>query len=149
MGWVDGLRGQLVGLDTSSLIYFIETNPTYLPLVDPLFTALGRGEFTAATSTVTLVEVLTRPLQLRDVALAQRYRDLLLGSTGLKVESVSPKVAEEAARFRANRRLRTPDALQLATVVLAGAQYFVTNDARLVGIPGLETIVLDRLVSDH
>ena len=32
MGWVDDLLGQLVGLDTAPLIYYLETHPTYQPL---------------------------------------------------------------------------------------------------------------------
>ena len=30
MEWIDGLQGELVGLDTAPLIYFIEEHPTYL-----------------------------------------------------------------------------------------------------------------------
>lgn len=30
MEWVDGLRGQLVALDTAPLIYFIEEHPAYV-----------------------------------------------------------------------------------------------------------------------
>jgi predicted nucleic acid-binding protein len=30
MGWVDALRGNVIGLDTTPLIYFTEENPTYL-----------------------------------------------------------------------------------------------------------------------
>jgi hypothetical protein len=33
MGWLATLRGKVVGLDTTPLIYFIEENPTYLVLV--------------------------------------------------------------------------------------------------------------------
>ena len=35
MGWVDALKGQVVGLDTAPLIYFTEQNGAYLELVDP------------------------------------------------------------------------------------------------------------------
>ena len=43
MGWVDDWHGQLVGLDTAPLIYYLEEHPTYLPLVDPFFDALARA----------------------------------------------------------------------------------------------------------
>ena len=33
MGWIASLRGKIVGLDTTPLIYFIEESPTYLELV--------------------------------------------------------------------------------------------------------------------
>ena len=31
MGWIDSLRGSVVGLDTTPLIYFIEENPALTP----------------------------------------------------------------------------------------------------------------------
>src|SRR2546423_772839 len=61
VGWVDDWHGQIVGLDTAPLIYYLEEHPTYLPLVDPFFDALARGDLHAVTSTVTLIEVLTQP----------------------------------------------------------------------------------------
>ena len=33
MGWIASLRGKVVGLDSTPLIYFVEENPTYLELV--------------------------------------------------------------------------------------------------------------------
>jgi len=54
MQWINQLQGQIVGLDTAPLIYFVEENQTYLQMVDPFFEALGRGEFTVVTSAVTL-----------------------------------------------------------------------------------------------
>ncbi|MBV9279520.1 MAG: PIN domain-containing protein [Chloroflexi bacterium] len=145
MGWVDDLAGQLVGLDTAPLIYYIEEDPTYLPLVDPFFQALADGELRVVTSTITLVEVLTQPLRQGSAELAAQYRDLLLATEGLTVQPVSPAIAEEAARLRAVRELRTPDAIQLATARLAGAHIFVTNGTRLAAVPDLPVLVLDAL----
>jgi hypothetical protein len=33
MGWLDPLRNSVVGLDTAPIIYFIEKNPLYLPIM--------------------------------------------------------------------------------------------------------------------
>jgi predicted nucleic acid-binding protein len=145
VGWVEDLAGQLVGLDTAPLIYYIEEDPTYLPLLDPFFQALAGGELRVVTSTVTLVEVLTQPLRQGAGELARQYRDLLLSTEGLTVRAVSAAIAEEAARLRAVHELRTPDAIQLASARLAGAYSFVTNDRRLPAVPELTTIVLDDL----
>jgi predicted nucleic acid-binding protein len=131
------------------LIYYLEASPTYLPLVDPFFAALDRAELHTVTSTVTLVEVLTLPFRLGDVALAQRYRELLLGSTGLTVVAISHQIAEDAARLRADYGFRTPHALQLATARVTGARYCLTNDTDLKGIPGLHSILLDQILRDE
>jgi predicted nucleic acid-binding protein len=58
---------------------------------------------------------------------------------------VSVTIAEEAARLRATYTLRTPDAVQLATALDAGASAFLTNDARLAAIPDLHVLVLDQV----
>jgi predicted nucleic acid-binding protein len=145
MEWIDALGGSVVGLDTTPLIYFIEENTRYLDLVRPFFEALDRGEFTAVTSVVTLLEVLVHPLRHGDDKLAEQYRGILLGAEGLRTVTLSAELAEEASRMRADHNLRTPDAIQLATVCHEGAAFFLTNDARLPSIPGLTTLVLDEL----
>lgn len=63
MEWLKPLRGAVVGLDTAPLIYFIEENPLYLPLVRPFFEAIDRGEFRLVTSVLTLTEVLIHPMR--------------------------------------------------------------------------------------
>ena len=57
MEWIEALRGSVVGLDTAPLIYFIEENPTYLPVVRPFFEAVDQGEFRVVTLVLTLTEV--------------------------------------------------------------------------------------------
>lgn len=54
MEWVAALRGQVIGLDTAPLIYFIEEHHAYLEIVRPFFVAMDRGELSVVTSTVTL-----------------------------------------------------------------------------------------------
>src|SRR6266571_8946253 len=117
MGWVDSLRGSVVGLDTMPLIYFIELHPTSLKEVDPFFEAIERGEFTAVTSMVSLLEVLVHPIRDGDSKLAQKYRDILFDVKGLVTVELSQTIAEEAARLRAFHNIRTPDAIQMATAI--------------------------------
>jgi hypothetical protein len=45
MEWLIQLQGQVVGLDTAPLIYFIEQNEAYLDLVCAFFHAMSQGEF--------------------------------------------------------------------------------------------------------
>jgi predicted nucleic acid-binding protein len=145
MEWLADLEGSVVGLDTTPLIYFIEENPGYMDLVRPFFEALDRGEFTAVTSVVTLLEVLVHPLRHGDKELAEHYRAILLEAEGLRTVPLSAELAVEAARMRADHGLRTPDAVQLATVFHEGAAFFLTNDARLPSVPGMTMLFLDEL----
>jgi hypothetical protein len=85
MEWLKSLTNQIVGLDTAPLIYFVEENPIYTPLVDPFFTALDSAEFQVVTSTVTLLEVLVQPFRVGNYQLASQYRDILLSQNSLTI----------------------------------------------------------------
>jgi predicted nucleic acid-binding protein len=148
MGWIDSLRGNIVGLDTAPLIYFIEESPVYARVVDPFFEALQHGEFAAVTSVMSLLEALVVPLQRGDTDLARKYRDILSKTRGLTTMSIFSSIAEEAAKLRASYNIRTPDAIQMATATSARAKFFLTNDKRLPSLPGLQVLVLDDLKED-
>jgi predicted nucleic acid-binding protein len=145
MEWLTRLQGQIVGLDTAPLIYFIEENSTYLERVCAFFTAMEQDEFQVISSTLILTEVLVHPLRTGNTALAQHYRDILFNQENLAIVSVSPAIAELAAQLRATYNLRTPDAIQIAAAIQGNAAFFLTNDARLPAIPDLEILVLDQL----
>ncbi len=145
MEWVTNLKGKTIGLDTAPLIYFIEEHPTYLEAILSFFEAVERGEVTAVTSTVTLLEVLVHPFRNNNDTLAAEYRDILLHSKVITSE-VSAPIAETAAQLRSRHNIRTPDAIQIAAAMHAGATHFLTNDARLPDIPSLEILILDDVV---
>jgi predicted nucleic acid-binding protein len=145
MEWINQLQGQVVGLDSAPLIYFIEQSPRYLEMVRLFFRALDRGEFRVVTSVLTLPEVLVYPLRQGNTTLAQEYLDILFYQVGLTTVEVSADIAETAAQLRAVHNLRTPDAIQMATAIRAGASFFLTNDVRLPSLPGLTMLVLEEL----
>lgn len=145
MEWLTAFRGKVVGLDTAPVIYFIEEHPIYLPTVDPFFSALDQGDFTVVTSIMTLLEVLVHPFRRNDARLAQQYRSILLNSEKLKTLFLSQDIAEETARIRARYNIHTPDAIQMATAIHGGAEFFLTNDNSLPSLPNLTVITLNDL----
>lgn len=145
MGWLTALQGKVVGLDTTPLIYLIEEHPVYLERVRSFFRSMDRAEFTVVTSTVTLLEVLVHPFRHQDVKLAEQYRNILLNARGLTTVSMSADIAEEAARLRAAYKIRTPDAIQVATALHEGASHLLTNDVRLRPLTELQVLILDEL----
>ncbi|WP_273698707.1 PIN domain-containing protein [Syntrophothermus sp.] len=50
-------------------------------------------------------------------------------------------IAVRSAQIRAEYRLRTPDAIQLATAIESQATLFVTNDLKLPGKVGPLTVL--------
>ncbi len=145
MGVLEALNGAIVGLDTTPLIYFIEKNATYHPLVRPFFVALAREQFTVVTSTITLVETLVHPIRNNHHEIARRYREILLNTSHLTTFDVSPDIAQKAAEIRANYQIRTPDAIQLAAALQGGATFFLTNDHGLKKFSEINVIVVDDL----
>jgi len=119
-----------------------------LGIIRPFFEAMDKGEFRVVTPMVTLLEVLVHPLRYGDSFLAQQYRDILLHARGLTTLPLSQDIAEEAARLRAVYNIRTPDAIQVATAIQAGAQFFLTNDERLPTFPELKVLILSRLLKE-
>ena len=145
MDWLRELRGAVVGLDTAPLIYFLQDDASYGPVVQPFFEAMDRGDFSAVTSTLTLCEVLAQPFRQGAAALVEEYRSILLNAAHLTTVDVTPEIAEAAARLRAEHGLRTPDAVQIATAVHQGASFLLTNDLKLRAIPVLKVVVLADL----
>lgn len=147
MGWVDPFEGQIVGLDTSPIIYFIERHAQYIEHVRPFFVSLAEGHFTAVTSVITLLEVLVHPLRRGDEAMAHRYNDILLSSPNLTLISINHTTAQDAAELRARHNLKTADAIQLAAAIGAGATRFLTNDKQIPENCGINILRLDNLIA--
>lgn len=148
MGWVESLRGHLVGVDTAPLIYFTEENPQYIHEITPFFKAIGSGEITVVTSIVSLLEVLVHPIKSGNADLTKKYHELLFKTEGLKTIDVTQEVAEEAARLRASYNIRTPDAIHIASAIKAGADYILTNDIRFPSLLNPKVLVLDQIMNN-
>jgi predicted nucleic acid-binding protein len=128
---IHDFTSKTVFLDTAPLIYFIEGHSSYQPILIRLFEYNDKGHFSFVTSSVTLLEVLVKPLRDGQTAIAKQYRDVLTTAPGIELFDVTSAIAEQAAQLRAKYNFRTPDAIQLATAIEIGADFFLTNDNRL------------------
>lgn len=146
MGWIEDLRGKIIGLDTVPFIYYIEEHNLYFPILEPFFESLARGEFQAVTSTLTLLEVLVHPYRLGNYKLAEKYREVLLFSENLSMDPLTIEISNMAASIRGKYNVRTPDAIHLATSLCSGAITFITNDKGLRSVNDIDIIVLDQFV---
>ena len=52
-----------IAIDTAPFIYYIEEHKSYIQAIDPLFTHISQGHIFAYTSLITLIEVLTKPIE--------------------------------------------------------------------------------------
>jgi len=139
-------RHERVGADTMVFIYHLEDHPTYAPLTQPLFEAWEEGKSSGVTSVITLLEILVKPKREGKTEAARDYLELLTTYPNLTIVEVDLGLADLAADLRAKYVIRTPDALQLAAALQAGAGGFISNDGRLKQVAELEVVLLDELL---
>lgn len=141
MDWLSRFYGKTIGIDTAPIIYFIEKG-IYFKIVRSFFEKLLEGHFRAITSTITLLEVLVQPYRYENKNLLKEYREILLYADNLSIVPVSNEIADKAAELRARYRIRTPDAIQVATAIHGEASLFLTNDKTLKKILEIDVITL-------
>jgi predicted nucleic acid-binding protein len=138
---------QLLCVETAPFIYFVESHPTYVDKMRDIFQEIRGSQAFVVTSTVTLTEVLTKPLASSDTALMNTYRQMLLHSRGITLLPIDAAIAERAATLRARYGLKTPDALQVATAIESNCDA-LTNDKGIQRVKEIAVLVLDDLERD-
>ena len=136
-------RHARVGLDTSIFIYLVQDHPRYGAWCAALFARIERNELDAVASTVSYLEALVLPYRVVDEELLERFYGLLDTYPHLKWVPLTIEIADRAAELRARYRLSTPDAIQVATAIEAGATGFVGNDRGLKKIREIDCVILD------
>jgi predicted nucleic acid-binding protein len=142
-------RHQRVLLDTCVWIYHFELNGTFGKAADYVIEQLEAGKFQAVASELTLMELIVKPLQVGRQDAADDYETLLSHFPNLTLEPISREILLEAAALRARYRIRTPDAIQLATAFKSDATLAITNDEWWRNIAGIETLLLADLVAER
>jgi predicted nucleic acid-binding protein len=135
----------LVYLETNPVIYSVEINAIYWPLLEPLWQAAKAGTVEIVSSDLTLMETLVGPLKFGDTALALAYEQLFQQAQ-TRLLPITHSVLREAARLRATTQLKTPDALHLAPAQGASCVLFIINDGAFRSVASLLFVILDDLL---
>jgi predicted nucleic acid-binding protein len=116
-------------LDSNSLIAFHSTQQQTHALARHILARVQdpHDRLIAYYSAVTAMELLVRPIQAGAGELAYMHT-FLTGFPNLTFLPVDFMVAQRAATVRATTRLKAPDALIVATGLLAGCEAIVHND---------------------
>jgi predicted nucleic acid-binding protein len=144
----DALRDhRRVLIDSSVWIYHFEQHPEFAVAAGRVVQSLEEGHFRGVVSELTLLELTVRPLQLGRQDIADEYELLLSYFPNVQLEPVSREVLLDAASLRARYRLRTPEAILLATGIRSAATAAVTNDVgwKVVRGSGIDTVLLTEL----
>jgi predicted nucleic acid-binding protein len=135
-----------IGLDTSVFIFQLEANPRYMESVHPIFRWVESPASYAATSAVTMLQLLVHPYRKSDIDAVNKYYALLSTYPNLHWVSLTLPVADTAARLRAEFGLKTPDAIQAASALASRATGFISNDPAFRRVEHLEVLILDDLL---
>lgn len=137
---------RFVGLDSSPFIYLLDDYPEFADIADELFEHIVSGPLLGYTSVVTLAETAVFPFRFGLESVAQHYRAFIAEMPHLALLDITAEVAMYGARLRAQYRLRTPDALQLAACISEGAEAFVTNDRQLTRVKEIPVLLLSDFI---
>ncbi len=132
-----------IGLDTNIIIYYIEEHPIFLVKVEPLIDRIIEGKAIGITSYVTLLELLVKPIREERFDLVEQYKTIL--TTQLEMVALDEIVSLKAAELRAKYGIKTPDAIQLASVISRNGDVFITNDGRLDAVEEIKVLTVSDL----
>ena len=129
-------------LDTAPVIYSVEKIVPYWELMIPLWESARKNDLQLVGSELLLLETLVKPLQQSNKRLETLFMKLLTTSD-IQLEPISADILQLAAQLRATNKLKTPDAIHLATAIHLKSDFFITNDKRLATIKNIPVLVLN------
>jgi predicted nucleic acid-binding protein len=142
----EALRGvSSILLDTAPIIYHLEGNLVYGPVMGQFFRVRADNRILLVTSPITLVECLVHPIRRALKDLEAAYHGLVVGAENTKFCPIGTGEAAEAARLRVKYNLRLADALQAAVAIGAGCQAILTNDIVFKRVTEIRALVLNDL----
>lgn len=134
---------KLVALDSNVFIYYFEENPQFGEYSKKIFDALNANTLNGITSTVSLIELLSK--KNLPESIAKQLEIDFFEIPHMAILEVDCAVATTAAKIRRKYGFRIPDSIQLATAKLAKAKAFISNDERLKQFKELKIILLSEI----
>jgi predicted nucleic acid-binding protein len=128
-------------LDANSIIYSIEGVADFRLAVLGWIEKAEAAEGVVVTSRLSRLECRVKPLRDENTELLERYEGFF-ARPGLDLVELGAEVIERATELRAAHNFKAPDALHLASALVARGDTFLTGDQALRRCPGIEVEVL-------
>ncbi|OOG24432.1 VapC toxin family PIN domain ribonuclease [Thioalkalivibrio denitrificans] len=136
----------LAFLDASAIIYLLEGDTRTREAVRQVLRDLEQGDVppALAVSSLSRLECRVRPLRESNTRVLDQL-DAFFGDPGLSVIALDTAVLDKATELRAHHGLRTPDAIQAASLLAVDPEgAFVTGDGDFKKVPGLRVHQIPR-----
>ena len=135
-----------VFLDTSPIIYLIESNPLFYPKISSYVAISIKNDVPILTSVISIAEFGVKPKKINKLELIEDLEQML-SVLQIKVVDINLETAEISSSLRAKyESLKSFDALQLASAISNNCNVFVTNDKRLKTITEINVLTMDELL---
>ena len=135
-----------VFLDTAPLIYFLDDDVNFGQKAKSVFEEIISNGKAIVSSAITCHEYLVFPYRTHNQKTIDVFFEFT-GSCGIEMIPVSAKIAETAAKIRAEYKdFKAMDTLQLAVAVEIGCDLFLTNDKQLKQFTGIKCITLEEWI---
>ena len=120
-----------IAFDSSALIYLVEGSTALRErIARRLDAVLADPGGRLVASRLARMECRVKPLRDGNAAVLSEYEEVF-GAARFVLVDVTAAILDRATDLRARHGFKTPDAIQLATAVEAGADAFMTGDASL------------------
>jgi predicted nucleic acid-binding protein len=127
----------MIALDSNVFIYVLDKHPRFFEPARAALNAAARES--VVISALVYTESLAK-LRGRVFEESREWLDALCEQAQIKVVDIDAALAVSAAQLRSSHKLKTADALHIATALSCGASRFITNDLLLtrLAIKGLD-----------
>ena len=142
MGIRQKLNGKRAYFDSNVFIYLMEGFVSFEASLNEIREAILNREVQVFTSELTLCEVLVAPFRDEKAELVLMYKNFIEESGAFQLLPTTKETYFRASLIRAKSRLKTADAIHVATAMNAVCNVFVTNDKAIKLPHGIERIEL-------
>lgn len=133
-------------IDSSIFIYKFEQNKQFEPLASIIFDQASKNKLVLRTSTITVAEVLAKPMELNNLEVVYLYETVFNGLPNFQIINIDYEIAKLTAQIRGNYKLLLADALQIAVAISTETSAFITNDSKLKIVKEIKVICLKDFV---
>lgn len=124
----DVSRYSKVSFDTMVLIYAIEQNERYLPVVREILQNAENGAITYYVSIIIYLEVMAGFYKKEIASEIEKAKQFFVQFPSIHYVAVNHTIADAAAKLRSTHNFKTPDAIIAATAFVNNVDVFITND---------------------
>lgn len=128
MGLNQVLLNQTIALDSNIFINALEKSDSRGDKAREVFIKIQKDGIRTYTSVITLMEVFVGIYKEDLEEKSTKYMDFIAGGGLITIFDITKQIALLAARIRAEYKVTTPDAIQLATALDRDASIFITED---------------------